>query len=91
MKVWFDKKETHLMVEDETGHLTWDIYGVPLSDVVFETEEQSCPLRGVRQAHRNHPHQRSDRGEANDHSEAGRSVDFYWNRDKQWPFAGARL
>ena len=27
------------MVEDETGHLTWDIYGVPLSDVVFETEK----------------------------------------------------
>ena len=23
--------------------------------------------------------------------EAGRSMDFYWNRDKQWPFAGARL
>jgi len=40
VKVWFDKKEkTHLMVEDETGHLTWDIYGVPLSDVVFETEK----------------------------------------------------
>ena len=23
--------------------------------------------------------------------EAERSMDFYWNRDKQWPFAGARL
>ena len=23
--------------------------------------------------------------------EAGRSMDFYWNRNKQWPFAGARL
>jgi hypothetical protein len=33
------KGETHLLVEDETGHLTWDIYGVPLSDVVFETEK----------------------------------------------------
>ena len=35
VKVWFDTKERRLLVEDETGRVT---YGMPLADVVFETE-----------------------------------------------------
>src|SRR6478672_2231398 len=38
VKVWFDRRECHLLVEDATGRVTWDIYGMPLADVVFETE-----------------------------------------------------
>ena len=38
VKVWFDTKERQLLVEDETGRVTYDIYGVPLTDVVFEAE-----------------------------------------------------
>jgi hypothetical protein len=35
-----------LSLAAETGHVTWDIYGVPLSDVVFETE--TTPRGAVR-------------------------------------------
>ena len=82
------------MIEDETGHLTWDIYGVPLSDVVFETEKTlraavRCVAFGnlIAITHTN------EATEARQMiiREAGRSMDFYWNRDKQWPIAGARL
>jgi hypothetical protein len=38
VKVWFDTKERQLIVEDETGRVTYDIYGMPLADVVFEIE-----------------------------------------------------
>ena len=78
------------MVEDETGHLTWDIYGVPLSDVVFETEKTlraavRCVAFGnlIAITHTN------EASEARQMiiREAGRSMDFYWNRDMQWPFS----
>jgi hypothetical protein len=94
VKVWFDKKDAHLMIQDETGNVTWDIYGVPLSDVVFETETTPrgaahCVVFGnlIAITHTN------EATEARQMiiREADRSMDFYWNRDKQWPFAGARL
>jgi hypothetical protein len=31
VKVWFGTKERHLIVKDETGRLTYDIYGMPLA------------------------------------------------------------
>jgi hypothetical protein len=51
VKIWFDMKERQLNIEDETGCVTWDIYGVPLSDAVFNTEltprgADRCVARG---------------------------------------------
>ena len=58
------------MVEDETGHLTWDIYGVPLSDAVFETEK--TPRGAVRCVAFGNliaiTHTNEATSEANDHS-----------------------
>lgn len=31
VKVWFDTKERQLLVEDDNGHVTYDIYGMPLT------------------------------------------------------------
>jgi hypothetical protein len=52
VKVWFDKATSQLLVEDETGRVGWDIYGVPLADVAFETETTPlgavlCVARGI--------------------------------------------
>jgi hypothetical protein len=94
VKVWFDKKEGHLMIEDETGHVTWDIYGVPLSDVVFETETTQrgavrCVARGNIIAIPNTNEATEERQKII--REARNSMEFYWSRDKSWPYAGARL
>jgi hypothetical protein len=94
VKVWFDKKEGDLMIEDETGRVTCDIYGVPLSDVVFETE--TTPRGAIRCVAIGNiiaiPHtRRADVARQRIIREARSSMDFYWSRDKQWPFAGARL
>ena len=93
VKVWFDTKERQLLVEDETGRVTYDIYGVPLTDVVFETETTPrgairCVARGTIIAIAN---TRGDSDTRHSIIKAGRSMEFYWSRDKQWPFAGARL
>lgn len=94
VKVWFDTKERHLLVEDESGRVTYDIYGMPLSDVVFETEMTSrgavrCVARGNIMATAN-THEESEARQAII-QEARTSMEFYWTRDKQWPFAKARL
>lgn len=94
VKVWFDTKERHLLVEDETGRVTNDIYGMPLADVVFETETTSrgadrCVARGTIMATAN-THEESEARRAII-QEARTSMEFYWTRDKQWPFAKARL
>lgn len=94
MKVWFDKATSQLLVEDETGRVGWDIYGVPLADVAFETETTPlgavlCVARGIIITIANNREDTDTR-----HSiikEAGRSTEFYWSRDKQWPIASARL
>jgi hypothetical protein len=94
VKVWFDTKERQLLVEDETGRVTWDIYGMPLADVVFETE--MTPRGAVRcVAWGNiiglaNTREESEARRAIKH-EARNSMDFYWSRNKQWPFARARL
>ena len=46
MKVWYDKKEGDLLIQDGTGRVTRDIYGIPLSDVEFTTE--TTPRGAVR-------------------------------------------
>lgn len=94
VKVWFDTKERHLLVEDETGRVTYDIYGMPLADVAFETETTPrgavrCVARGNIIAIAN-THEESEARRAII-EEARTSMEFYWTRDKQWPFAGARL
>jgi hypothetical protein len=94
VKVWFDKATSQLLVEDETGRVGWDIYGVPLADVVFETE--TTPRGAIRCVARGTIITIANTREDSDtrHSiikEAGRSIEFHWSRDKQWPFAGARL
>jgi hypothetical protein len=94
VKIWFDMKERQLTIEDETGRVTWDIYGVLLSDVVFDTE--LTPRGAVRCVARGNIIAIPSTSGYTETShniikEAGRSMEFYWSRDKQWPFAGARL
>lgn len=94
VKVWFDTKERELLVEDETGRVTYDIYGMPLSDVVFETE--TTPRGAIRCVARGNIIARPSTREESEMRqaiirEAHHSMDFYWSRDKQWPFASARL
>lgn len=94
MKVWFDTKERHPLVEDETGRATWDIYGMPLADIVFETETTPrgairCVARGNIIAIAN-THEESEARRTIIQAAHG-SMDFYWSRDKQWRFARARL
>jgi len=94
VKVWFDTKERRLLVEDETGRVTYDIYGMPLADVVFETEMTPrgavrCVARGNIIAIAN-TREESEARRAIVH-ESRNSMDFYWSRDKQWPFASARM
>jgi hypothetical protein len=93
VKVWFDKATSHLLVEDETGRVGWDIYGVPLSDVVFETETTPrgavrCLARGTIIATSN---TRADQEARANIITTGRPIEFYWTRDKQWPIASARV
>ncbi len=94
VKVWLDTKERHLLVEDESGRVTYDIYGMPLADVVFEIE--TTPRRAVRCVARGNiiaivnTNEESEARRSIIH-EARSSMDFYWSRDKQWPFARARL
>ena len=94
VKVWFDTKERQLLVEDDNGHVTYDIYGMPLADVVFETNTTSrgafrCVALGNIIALAN-THEESEARREIIH-EARNSMDFYWRRDKQWPFARARM
>ena len=77
-----------------SAQVTWDIYGVPLSDVVFETE--TTPRGAVRcVAIGNIIAIPSTSGcseiSHNIIKEARGSLEFYWHRDKAWPYAGARL
>ena len=83
VKVWFDTKERQLIVEDETGRVTRDIYGMPLADVVFETEMTPrgavrCVARGNIIALAN-PHEESEARRAI--IQEARSS----SRDEQWP------
>ena len=94
MKVWLDTKERQLLVEDDNGRATYDIYGMPLADVVFETE--TTPRRAVRCVALGNVIAipgLSGCSEASHNiiKEARRSMEFYWHRDKAWPYAGARL
>jgi hypothetical protein len=94
VKVWFDTKERQLTVEDETGRVTWDIYGVPLSDVKFTTE--MTPRGAIRCVAIGNIIAIPSSRECSDLShkilvEARGPMEFYWSRDKAWPYAGARL
>lgn len=94
VKVWFDTKERQLLVEDEADRVSRDIYGMPLSDVVFDTETTPrgavrCVARGNIMAIPNTNEATEARGRII--HEARSSMEFYWSRDRSWPYAGARL
>jgi hypothetical protein len=63
VKVWFDKATSQLLVEDETGRVGWDIYGVPLADVVFETRDDTARRHPLRGAWHDHHHRQHPRGQ----------------------------
>lgn len=94
VKVWFDKKEGDLMIEDETGQVTRDFYEVPLSDVVFETETMSrgairCVAIGNILAIPSTSGYSETRHNIIKQARGG--MEFYWHRDKVWPYARACL
>lgn len=93
VKVWHDKKDGDLMIEDASGRVHRDIYGVPLSDVEFTTE--TTPRGAVRRVAIGNILAIPPSRECSDLShkilvEAGRSMEFHWHRDKAWPYADAR-
>ena len=94
IKVWFDKPSRNLLIEDEAGKVSQDIYGVCLGDVEFNVETTSrgairCFVVGTFLAVPGSAESLSIQRQM--HTERGRYLEFYWWRDRAWPISRARL